>query len=489
MRKSRTIYFNDARHYYLFVHEPPISLEEARRPIDDVAETPVDTFVYGVARVDGLYYPSRVGTQFRHGEHGPDSPGFQQSAYWRTWHNMKSLEERGLDPLRLLVDRAHERGMEFFASLRLSAYAGMDPALDTREGGRGWLRPEIGDFQFQVLQELAVDYPTDGIELDFAAPPMGAPTFFRDEQDAADGTPGMTAWVERVAGMAHGAGGQVGARVYPTLELNRRHGLDILAWLDAEAVDWVVPMIYAHNLIDPNLDLGWLVEPAHRAGASVYAKIQPYYQNAAGDFSSTAFATPAMMRAAVASYWDQDVDGMYTWFLRWPHGPAEHRILADMAGPEVVAAADKHYCFGRQTDATERIGFATELPATLPAAGGSAEFRFRVADDTQEKEDRQVLLKLYVAGLIAADRLALSLNGNPLDQGNTERRRPSHRPPYHGLWIEMALESVRPVRGWNRLRVELLGRPDDLISELIIEQIELAVQVLPGRARAADSSP
>ena len=106
MRRSRTLYFNDARHYYLFVHEPPISLENAWRPIDDVAGTAVDTFVYGVARVDGLYYPSRVGTQFRHGEHGPDSPGFQQSAYWRTWHNMKSLEKRGLDPLRLLVDRA-----------------------------------------------------------------------------------------------------------------------------------------------------------------------------------------------------------------------------------------------------------------------------------------------------------------------------------------------------------------------------------------------
>ena len=136
MRRDRTIYFNAARHYYLFVHEPPISLENAWRPIDDVAGTAVDTFVYGVARVDGLYYPSRVGTQFRHGEHGPDSPGFQQSAYWRTWHNMKSLEKRGLDPLRLLVDRAHERGIEFFASLRLSAYAGMDPALDTREGDR-----------------------------------------------------------------------------------------------------------------------------------------------------------------------------------------------------------------------------------------------------------------------------------------------------------------------------------------------------------------
>ena len=37
MRRRRTIYFNDARHYYLFVFEPPMTLEEAWRPIDEAA--------------------------------------------------------------------------------------------------------------------------------------------------------------------------------------------------------------------------------------------------------------------------------------------------------------------------------------------------------------------------------------------------------------------------------------------------------------------
>ena len=64
--KKRTIYFNDARHYYLFVFEPPMDLQDAWVPIDECAGTSVNTFVYGVSRADGLFYPSNLvgGNQF-----------------------------------------------------------------------------------------------------------------------------------------------------------------------------------------------------------------------------------------------------------------------------------------------------------------------------------------------------------------------------------------------------------------------------------------
>ena len=53
-RRKRTLYYNDARHYYLYVFEPPMTMEDAWVPIDEVAGTAVDTFVYGVERGDGL---------------------------------------------------------------------------------------------------------------------------------------------------------------------------------------------------------------------------------------------------------------------------------------------------------------------------------------------------------------------------------------------------------------------------------------------------
>src|SRR5579872_4080341 len=119
-RKKRIIYFNDARHYYLFVFEPPMKLEDAWHPVDEAAGTTVNTFIYGVERGDGLFYPSKIGMRF-----GADIRPFEMAAYWRVWENMQSLIDRGLDPLKVLIDRAHAKGMDFFASLRMSAYGGM----------------------------------------------------------------------------------------------------------------------------------------------------------------------------------------------------------------------------------------------------------------------------------------------------------------------------------------------------------------------------
>ena len=117
MKQNKLFYFNDARHYYLFVYEPPISMENAWGPVDEVANTGVDTFVYGIARGDGLFYPSKVGKRF-----GVDMDKFSNPMYWRVWNNMQSLIDRGLDPLQVLIDRAHEKNMDFHASFRMGTY-------------------------------------------------------------------------------------------------------------------------------------------------------------------------------------------------------------------------------------------------------------------------------------------------------------------------------------------------------------------------------
>ena len=93
MRRRRTIYFNDARHYYLFVYDPPMRMEDAWVPVDEVAGTAVDTFSYGVSRGDGLFYPTKVGLEW-----GSDRKPFQSAYEWRCWENMQSLIAKDLDP-------------------------------------------------------------------------------------------------------------------------------------------------------------------------------------------------------------------------------------------------------------------------------------------------------------------------------------------------------------------------------------------------------
>ncbi len=198
-----------------------MKLEDAWRPVDEAAGTAVDTFVYGVAS-GGLFYPSKVGVAF-----SANVQPRRQAAIWRVWHNMQSLIDRGLDPLMVLIDRAHEKGMDFFASLRLGDYLGMDPDHQLKSGGRGFVHPEVRDHQFAVLEELAKNYPVEGVELDLAAPPGGSSYYFREE-DVEIYTPVMTQWVRKVSAMVRnrpGKSGQVGARVYPTEAINLAKGL------------------------------------------------------------------------------------------------------------------------------------------------------------------------------------------------------------------------------------------------------------------------
>ena len=67
-------------------------------------------------------------------------------------------------------------------------------------------------------------------------------------------------------------------------------------------------------------------------------------------------ASPDMMRAAAANYFDRGVDGLYTWFLKWPPGDTERRIFTEIGDPNLVQEGVKHY-FVRQRD-------------TAPAAAG-----------------------------------------------------------------------------------------------------------------------
>ena len=70
-----------------------------------------------------MFYPSKVGQQFGFNA-GPDQQ-FDSTQYWRTASSMRALQDKGHDPLQLLVDRAHHYGMEFVASLRMGGFDGV----------------------------------------------------------------------------------------------------------------------------------------------------------------------------------------------------------------------------------------------------------------------------------------------------------------------------------------------------------------------------
>ena len=479
MRQRRTFYYNDARHYYLFIFEPPMQLEDAWLAIDEVAGTAVDSFVYGVERGDGLFYPSKVGMRF-----GADIQPFEEVAYWRIWYNMQSLIDRGLDPLALLIDRAHDKGMDFFASVRMASYGGMDPALKVPEG-RGLAHQEVRDHQFAVLEELVGDYSTDGIELDFTASPGGAPHFLKSE-DAEEYTPVLTDYMRRIAAMTRSSSGGkklVGARVYPTEEINRSRGLDVRQWLEEGLVDYVVGLLYIDFKLDPDMPIDWLIEAAHAADISVYGMLQPYVRDENSGSPDQVYASAAATRAAAANYWSKGVDGLYTWFLRWPLADAGRRTLSEIGDPALVAEASKCYVQRRRSDAAVEMGYEAHLPLAIPAADPQVRHAlpFYIADDIEGAgaRIRQVQLRLRIRQTVSADRLTILLNGKSLE-GELCRRRYGHEfGPYDAQWLEFELEGVRPRQGGNLLEISLDSRPVGLAGGISLEEMEIYLEYGP----------
>ena len=273
---------------------------------------------------------------------GADIQPFEQAAYWRTWHNMQSLIERGLDPLTVLIDRAHDHNMDFWASLRMAAYGNMDPAHRLADGGGGLAHAEVREHILQVVEELATEYETDGVELDFALP-GGAPRILREE-DVEATTPILTDYVEQLAERVRGQrSGVVGARVLPTEEMNLAQGLDVRTWLERGLVDFLVPIRYGYMILDGDMPIDWLVEAAHAPDAAVYGTLQPYVSDESVG-AERVCPTPAQLRAAAMNLLDRGCDGLYAWFMPWPLGDRERSALSELGSRESDA--------GRRTSTT-----------------------------------------------------------------------------------------------------------------------------------------
>jgi hypothetical protein len=473
MRQQRTIYFNDARHYYLFAFEPPMALEDAWVPIDEVAGTGVDTFAYGVERGDGLFYPSRVGMMF-----GSDIQPFEMAAYWRTWHNMQSLIGRDLDPLTVLIDRAHEKNMDFWASLRMAGYGKMDPAHNLAEGGGGLAHEEVRDHLFKVVEELATEYETDGVELDFALP-GGAPRILREE-DVEQTTPVLTDYVEQLAELVRGQReGAVGVRVLPTEEMNLAQGLDVRTWLERGLVDFVVPMRYGYMILDGDMPIDWLIEAAHEADISVYGVLQPYVADESIGAEQRIWAGPPECRAAGASLLDRGCDGLYAWFMRWPLEDPERSALSELGDRGLMREKDKRYVLARRAKDGDNQ-YQVALPVEIKADDRQKHsIPFYLADDAQEGRVSQVLLRIKIVDLVSEDHLEIALNGKSLQAEICRREYGWNVAPYQSMWLVFDLQKVRPRQGDNRLELALVKRPDDLISALKVEEVEVVVKYHP----------
>jgi hypothetical protein len=494
MNQRKLLYY-DARHH-IYCYEPPITLEQAVAPVDDVAGIGIDTFVYQFGTGSTVFHLTDVGEIF--GERNKSfvdiGEGHPSLCFWRAYENILSLKERGYDLLRLMVERAHLKGLEFFGSIRLNSAAdlsNLDVAgisqfqIDHAEyrlhgdddnphhrNNLDWTRPEIRAERFALIEEAIGKYDLDGLELDWSFSP-----YYFEPGETEENRRLLTEFAKRVrkegdnASRRRGRPFVIGARVLPTRSANIRSGLDVESWIEAGLIDYAAPLVYGYDQqMVGDAPLEWLVEKSAGTACDVYGVLQSrIFDGRLGDGSIEHY------RAAAAACWKKGASAIYLTGIDWPFTDERRQVLyqtaAEICDVDVLANKSKQYTVASQNETADRYEWQAPLPLVLHEGvePPGQTVRMYLAD---EPEDCRVALRLRLWGHTTHDELTISMNGTPLDDADC--RRDAHSWRYSRLEYRLRRDSIRG--GVNEIGFALRSRPDRLEGDVVVQSVELAVE-------------
>jgi hypothetical protein len=482
----------------MFIHEPPMRIEEARAPIDEIAGTGVDTLVYGFAGGGSMFHLTKVGEVWgsrieTFNDLGPSMPSVP---FWRAYENIQSLKKQGLDVLSVLADRAQEKGIELFGSLRMgygcnpeqadspfqSQFALDHPQFVIGKKGSGpfdYAHAHVRAERFALIEEAVTCYDLDGFELAFDYPM----TFFEPDK-LEKGRVIMTEFIGHIREMADEAQDKrgrpiaLGVRVPPTESANLGSGLDVRTWIADGLLDFVVPNVYGHDAQqDGDLPFDWLLEAARSTDCSVYPALPQQIYGASPRFGFEAgsqMADSQHYAAGAANLWRRGADGVYVPWFQWPITTEGRQILSEIHDPELLAERPKHYVVRYTASSTDARHYAAQLPAELASEKPAQRqtIRFSIADESPPPDSK---LRLRINSSSFLDTLEIALNGETLDMESCLRTQ--HRYDYVHWDFPIPQGLLKP--GRNELTVACLGRPDKLEGTLTLEGVEIVLDYHP----------
>ena len=302
MARPRIMYYHDGRHPLIYMYEPPMLKEEYEAAIDELAGTPVEavTFCLGEGRV--FLHDTKAGEFWGH-----NIPKWPKISRQRTHMNAKALIEAGHDPLRIVCDRAHEKGMLLYPSLILQQASDTRRPLESHEdylaaladGSNSYLFERCSDFRFEnkhleigakgdldpsfpcpgnldfmheesrnerfaIIEEVLHNYPVDGFQLQL----QSSCYFFRPDQ-VDEGRPIFTEWIRKVHDEVKksGADRELVIRIPLDLDHCESVGMDLKTWVREEFVDVIIGHdAEAKFQLNPNSNYGKNLEQTSMYG-------------------------------------------------------------------------------------------------------------------------------------------------------------------------------------------------------------------------------
>ncbi|MBM3802864.1 MAG: hypothetical protein FJW26_11220 [Acidimicrobiia bacterium] len=504
-KKPAILFYHDGRHPLVYMYEPPMSKEEYESPVDELAGTPVEALVFEIGS-GVMLYDTRVGELWGHNvKRWP-------MAVWRRAHqNARMLIDAGYDPLRVLCDRAHAKGMLLYPSLIVQTGAGpggregsmrrSDFSFDNRRleiGAGGGLDPnfpgstvfdfkhaEVRDERFRLIDEVLARYPIDGFELQ-----LTHAYYFRPDE-IESGRNIMTEWIAKISRAVKASGREREFVIRIDGDIGRCYdaGLDIREWIRQGLVDALIGEPPYRDHADQTADFRPLVAAAKGSQCRVHAVIG----STVGSDRLGESVTP-VIRAAACNYWAQGVQGLCLaqWQANWPYQASFYESLRELPYPDVMAAKDKIYYVPTIT---------CRNPQGLPGARLPEELRLHeavrvelpISDDLarwhQAGRLHEVLLRLRVANTTELDRIEFFLNGQRLPASSLRRINEMFRMTAprcltgSSYWFIYRLPpSCWPKIGDNVVEVRLIERDPDVTPKASLRDVELEVKYLMGKS-------
>jgi len=492
-KNPRLIYNDDGNSVAFIPHRFPMKVEELTDMVDQLVGTQVDRFVYCLVVPRVFLHDTKVGERAWELRNGQYSSSFD----FRRAENARHLVEAGHDPVHVLGQRAHKKGLQYFVSQRMNdahfAYSSEGPEKNLWTGTFWHQNPEVRiggnrkhylkhlfDFSYEkvhefhlgIIEETCQRYDIDGFELDF----MRHPFFFKPEE-ARQKAPIMTEFVRKVRRRMLAIGKEKGRKlelqvlVPRTLKAGLESGLDINTWVEENLVDLIVPK----HFILFNMDVP--VEEFLRVTSGTLTKVAPGLEQRMN-------VSDEKFRAAASRYWQAGVDSLYLYnfFNHRPHPlcQEDRKILQEIGNPESIKLSDKHYFVMATSGSHDLADEAKQLPRTLDTRAEGHAVSLIIGDELKAAANSRILkvirLKLGVPGITPEiDEWDVYLNGELIPHSQQECE--ADPVAFRERWIEIDLElGPYPRCGKNEIRFFLRKRNQLVAAELVLTDVELLVE-------------
>ena len=465
----RVLYVSDPSTIAMLMLPDPVDAADLCRWVDMLADSGVDMFQQDVYNQGFTVYWRSDGFQYdRREQHRRFLP----------------LLEAHVQPLQVLLDQSHRRGMLFFAGFRMNDCHSFPVYSDFHESHPEWQlewprgRPldftfdQVRQYIFEVMQEIVNQFDVDGLEMTFRD------DLYFPVSTGPDRAHLMTDMVRRVRGLLDDRSKSVGkpillgARLWDTFEECLDQGLDVRAWITEGLIDYLSPSgVMQSNFNAPYEQFAALTR---KSRCMLYPGVHPWssYWDCMGGESEP--MTASNFRALANTFYGAGADGIsvYNHFcaLLWrpPFYPQALQVFRQLRDLQKVAHSDRHYIFHSSPGADKEPKIVLDRSAAKP----SAVFQFQLYERMDRISAATLLLQ---ADWTEQDQLEVRLNDVPLVPGPLGRFDPRGLERFCDI-RSFPVPADAMAYGRNELVIRLTGGHPSASQQIVINKVEIFVQ-------------